>query len=301
METFMGPQAEVFQENLNSTKETLDVYCGVKDWHKPTSKEDHHVEEINRDGYTVFENLVTEEDLSCIRNLMDEHYQQQAREIGGENMLYEIGDSDSVKHLLVYDDIFMRLASRENLMSIIKRFLGDYFTLNLQNGIINRPNIYNPASLWHRDLFYQHYTSSRPLAISVLYCIDDFNEETGGTVLLPGSHKHEEFPSRDYTLKHQSQVSIKAGSAMVFDPMMYHRAGFNKSNTIRRGISHIFTLPSYKQQISFPRILKGKYSDNPFLRKLLGYDCETADNLLDWRKQRLQIRAGTGYTAAQKI
>ena len=77
--------------------------------------------------------------------------------------------------------------------------------------------------------------------------------------------------------------------------MVFHRAGFNKSEKIRRSISHMYTLPFIRQQISLPRVLKGKYSDDPFLRKLLGYDCDTADSLYSWRKERLEVREGTKY------
>ena len=281
--------------------ESLDVFKGVKESFEPKDMLDQYQEEILRNGYTIIEYVLSEKQLQILRKKMDELYDKQAQEVGGEEALREIGDSDSVKHLLVLDEVFLPLVSSKKMLSIVQRLLGDYFILNLQNGILNRPEIFNPASLWHRDLFYQHYSSSRPLAISTLFCLDDFTEETGGTFILPGSHKHDIFPSPGFALKHEIQLTAKAGSVLVFDSMMFHRCGYNKSSQIRRSISQIFTLPPFKQQISLPKSLQGKYSDDPFLRKVLGYDSETADNLRDWRSVRIQSRAGTGYSAAKKL
>jgi len=281
--------------------ESLDVFKGVKESFEPKDMLDQYQEEILRNGYTIIENVLSEKQLQILRKKMDELYDKQAQEVGGEEALREIGDSDSVKHLLVLDEMFLPLVSSEIMLSIVQRLLGDYFILNLQNGILNRPEVFNPASLWHRDLFYQHYSSSRPLAISTLFCLDDFTEETGGTFILPGSHKHDIFPSPEFALKHETQLTAKAGSVLVFDSMMFHRCGYNKSNQIRRSISQIFTLPPFKQQISLPKSLEGKYSDDPFLRKVLGYDSETADSLKDWRSVRIRSRAGTGYSAGKKL
>ena len=119
--------------------------------------------------------------------------------------------------------------------------------------------------------------------------------------MLPGSQKHDSFPSPEFAQKFEQQVSVNSGSVIVFDSMMFHRAGYNKSNVMRRSISHIFTLPFIRQQISLPRVLKGKYSDDPFLKKLLGYDSDTADNLVDWRTERLEVREGTGYSPGYKV
>ena len=47
-----------------------------------------------------------------------------------------------------------------------------------------------------------------------------------------------------------------------------------------------------KLNISFPTVLEGQFRDDPFLRKLLGYDCETAKKALDYRKERIHNRGG---------
>jgi ectoine hydroxylase-related dioxygenase (phytanoyl-CoA dioxygenase family) len=83
-------------------------------------------------------------------------------------------------------------------------------------------------------------------------------------------------------------VNAKAGSALVFDAMAYHRGGFNRSSGLRRGVNHVFGLPFIKQQISFPKSLAGRYREDQFLRRFLGYDTEPAESVVQWRTARLQ-------------
>ena len=70
--------------------------------------------------------------------------------------------------------------------------------------------------------------------------------------------------------------------------MMFHQAGFNQSPHVRRALNQIYTIPLIKQQISLPRLLKGKYSNDPVLGKLLGYGCESANDAMDYRLTRLK-------------
>ena len=83
------------------------------------------------------------------------------------------------------------------------------------------------------------------------------------------------------------------------DSMVYHRAGENTSGKTRRAISQIYTTPMIKQQISLPKALGGKYAKDPFLAKFLGYESETAENVLTWRKVRLDRHKEGGKRGRQ--
>jgi ectoine hydroxylase-related dioxygenase (phytanoyl-CoA dioxygenase family) len=161
-----------------------------------------------------------------------------------------------------------------------------------QNAIINRPSQGLYQHTWHRDLQYRHFTSSRPLAVSALWCIDDFSPATGGTQLLPGSHRSEHFPSPEYIERHKATPQAESGSVLVFDAMVFHRAGANSSGRVRRAVNHIYTLPLIQQQISLPHALEGRFEDVPRLRRLLGYEAPPSASALDWREAKLRA-AGT--------
>jgi ectoine hydroxylase-related dioxygenase (phytanoyl-CoA dioxygenase family) len=263
---------------------------GVKEFSRPQGEIDQQIEEIKLVGYTILADVLSPEEVKRARVGIGSIYQKQIDEIGGREHLEAIGDTYTAMCLLAYDDFFLTMATKPRIIEIVERFLGDYYTLMLQNGIINVPEVGDDqtAGYWHRDIGYQHFTSSRPLGITALYCIDDFNEETGGTYVLPGSHRAEVFPSEEFIRRHETGVNARAGSAIVFDSMLYHRGGHNRSAQVRHGINNIYTLPLIKQQISLPKILAGKYSDQPFLRKLLGYESETDADVLEFRRRRLQ-------------
>lgn len=270
------------------TSEAVKTF-GVKEFSSADTQLDQSVEEIKVLGYSIVPGVLNDAELLLARDKIDQVYAEQVEEAGGEQQLTAINDAHTARCPLAYDDFFLSVATNTTVISIVERFLGDYFILMLQNGVINTPKVGNEqnAGYWHRDLNYQHFISTRPISISALFCIDEFSEETGGTYLLPASHKAEAFPSEEFVLRHEKVVNAPAGAAIVFDSMLYHRGGYNRSLQPRRGLNHMYSLPLIKQQISLPRMLKGKYSDDPFLKKFLGYTSEPDESVLEFRKTRL--------------
>ncbi len=248
------------------------------------TEEDRIVEEIERNGFSVIKYDVDEKELQDLRDSIDEIYRIQMEEAKKANPGSPAYNDYHPQILLAYDERFLNMAMNPEVIAIVKRFLGEYFVLRWQTGIINRPNITDVAYSWHRDLVYQTYTSSPPLAISALYCLVDFSLENGGTHVLPGSHKHILFPSDEFVENFAQPIAAPAGSIMVFDPMMFHRAGLNTSLNMRHAVSHVYCTPIMKSPVSIPRVLKGKYKDDPKLRDILGYTSETIDSLEEWRR-----------------
>ncbi len=245
------------------------------------------VEEVRESGYSVLENFLSESELEKYRNGIDTVYQTQEEELG-RDYLTEISELNVARALLVYDDLFLNLVTHEKILKILKKILGDYFIINLQNAIINHPSQEHHQSAWHRDLPYQNFVISHPIALNVFYCIDGFSEETGGTQLVPFTHRMDSIPSEEYINNHKVLLQCPAGSVVIFDSMMLHKAGYNSSKNIRRGVNHIFSVPIMKQQYDFPAMLKGKFSEDPFLHRLLGYDSQVPSSIMEWRKLRYQ-------------
>jgi ectoine hydroxylase-related dioxygenase (phytanoyl-CoA dioxygenase family) len=151
---------------------------------------------------------------------------------------------------------------------------------------LNTPNEEHHQSAWHRDLPYQSFTSSKPLAFNALICVDPFSEETGGTRFLPSSHLREDFPEIAEVQKNELSINAPAGSIIFFNSMLFHRAGVNVSNATRRAINQMYTLPIIKQQIDLPAALKDNYEQDPFLDRFLGYDSAVAASVIAWRSRR---------------
>jgi ectoine hydroxylase-related dioxygenase (phytanoyl-CoA dioxygenase family) len=265
-------------------------FFGVNEYTTVANPLDRHVEELQIQGYTILRDVLNDSELSVMRERIDEIYQEQVAEFGSELALERIHDSNNARCLLAYDRIFLdQVAANKMVLDVVAGVLGKYFILMLQNGVINMPQQPNRPNAWayHRDLNYQHFTTSRPISISALYCIDDFSEVTGGTYILPHTQNFEKCPSEEYVTNHEQVVTAKAGSVIIFNSMMYHRSGKNSSPNIRRGINNMYVLPFIKQQISIPAILKGKYADDPFYNRFLGYESEPDQDVYTFRKKRI--------------
>jgi ectoine hydroxylase-related dioxygenase (phytanoyl-CoA dioxygenase family) len=251
----------------------------------------YHLEALATFGYTVVDDVLPESELDEWRGRIDIVYERQEREMGGREALVAIGDQDICRAPLLYDEAFVSLARQDKVLTIVRRMLGDWFILNLQNAIINRPGERHQQSAWHRDLPYQNWTSSRPLAIGALFAIDPFSEVTGSTLMLPHSHRHESIPSQACISAHATNVSARPGSALIFDAMVFHRAGYNSSQQIRRGVNHLYTVPILKQQYDFPQALGDVFHEDANLRRLLGYTSTVSLNVVQWREERRNRKA----------
>jgi Phytanoyl-CoA dioxygenase (PhyH) len=251
-----------------------------------------YAEEIAVRGFTVIPDLFSPAELVEWRTKIDGIYSRQEAEFGLDALI-AIQELDMCRAPLLYDFEFMRLATHPLVLSVVKLFLGDWFILNLQNAIINRPNQVHHQSSWHRDLPYQNWVISRPLAINALLAIDEFSEITGGTQVVPFTHKTEILPSDAYIAANRIVAAAPAGSAIVFDSMLFHRAGANKSQNIRRAVNNLYSTPILKQQYDFPRALGDRPHLDPALARLLGYTSQVPVDDKGWRAARASRYLGT--------
>jgi ectoine hydroxylase-related dioxygenase (phytanoyl-CoA dioxygenase family) len=247
---------------------------------------DLYIEEIKTDGFTIIENVISQKALKKYRKKIDKVYKKQEKTFG-KDKLKDIQEIDMCRMPLKYDDYFMNLVMTKIVLKIVKRFLGDFFILNLQNAIINRPNKVHHQSSWHRDLPYQNFVISNPISINALFCIDDFSAQTGSTMLVPYTHNMEILPSDRYIQKHSISSKAKAGSVIIFDSMLFHKAGYNSSKNIRRAVNQQYQIPLLKQFYDFPKALNGKFSDDKLLSQLLGYTSQTPLDDVKWRNNRI--------------
>lgn len=249
------------------------------------SQLDYHLEEYHNLGYTIIENVLSSEVSEQLKNELDLIYSAQEADFGKEN-LRQINEEFLARALLVYSESYLDLARKSEIMEYVSAILGNYFVLHLQNGIINMPQEEHHQSSWHRDLPYQNWVSSESIGCNVFYCLDPFTEENGGTIILPFSHKIPYLPSEAYLEKHGVQIKAPAGSAVLFDSMLFHKAGYNRSGQIRRGVNLLYARAIIRQQIDLPAALNGKYADDPFLNMLLGYGNRTPVDVKTFRSLR---------------
>jgi ectoine hydroxylase-related dioxygenase (phytanoyl-CoA dioxygenase family) len=259
---------------------------GVREFSPAVDLLDRHAEELRLVGYTVLDSGLKPEEVANLSGRIKPIIEGQEREFGGAQAMARIGEANTARALLAYDEAFLALAANPQLMVLVAKMLGQNFVLSQQNSTVLEPLNSHHQTAFHRDLPYQHFTSSRPIAINALFCADEFTNENGATRVIPGSHKYEPFPSDDVIRQLVVTVTAPAGSFIVLDAMIYHGAGENRSPHARRGVNHVFVLPFMRQQVDLPKMLGGRYADDPNLSRLLGYDYRTPESVMDWRRSR---------------
>jgi len=256
---------------------------------EPQNFLDELVETVNIIGFAVYKGFLESEEIKLAGEKINAVYERQLASHGLENF-DSIKDSNIARSLATEDSFFARIAVGAKAISIISRFLGSNFILYSQNGIINPANQTHYQSSWHRDLNYQHWTSSKPLGMSILVAVEPFTIETGCTRMSPATHKVAEAPSDWFLENHAIPVVMEPGDAAIFDAMMFHKAGANTSGRLRRAINHIYTIPLMRAQFDFTKVENfgevGSYSDEQ--RYILGSQVNQPLDPFNWRAARLK-------------
>lgn len=267
-----------------------DTNYGVLDQDQPASDLDEVAEQVRRLGYGILDSGISADELA----LMSEAFNRARAayvQNWGESRLRTANEFHTIRAPLTQGDpVFLQLATNEKLMTVLGKLIVGKFILNQQNGVINPPGkIYNQGA-WHRDLPYQHYISSSPLAINALYCVDDFTPQNGSTFVLPATHKTGNFPSDAYVKRNALQVGAKAGQYILLDCMLFHSGGFNRTDKERRAVNHVYTIPYFKQQINLPKLLADV---NLTLgeKELLGFNFQEPTSIGQYLNNRVRWRS----------
>ena len=233
-------------------------------------------------GYAVVDSGLGSEQIDALRSRFDA-LMQASHQRHGADRLRAVGEADLLRCPLADDRLFLELAANPRILSLCERLLGPGFILNQQNGIINPAGALTYSqSAYHRDLPYQHFVSSRPLAINALFCLDPFTTENGATFVIPASHKQEEFPSEPVIEAQARQIVAPAGSFLVLDCMAYHCGGTNRTALDRRAVNHVYTIAMFRQQIDLPAALGENFGADASIRQLLGFRYPTARSVAEF-------------------
>ena len=147
---------------------------------------DRDVEQIALRGYAVVDGGYSTSVLDDLSAAFERARQRMEDAHGGRAALEAIDEHFTIRLPMLYEPLFLELATNPSVVAIARRMIADYVILNQQNGVINPAAgaRYNQGR-YHRDLPYQHFVSSRPLALTALFCLDPFTLDNGATRLVP--------------------------------------------------------------------------------------------------------------------
>ena len=230
---------------------------------------DEVIEDLSVRGFSVIGDVLTGEECRIWRSRLDQLNRAQIEKFG-EVRLQQLNEAGTIRGMLHDDPEFLALVRHPATWPVVERILGPSAILHLQNGIVLEPRSEHHQAAFHRD-FAKDFVSDKVLSVNVMFAIDDFTTETGGTRWVPHTHRSSTFPSLRYLEANAEQVDVRAGSVVVFDSLLIHCAGSNRSSSPRRGINHQYTRPFIKQQMDYPALLRGRVDPESPLAQTLGF------------------------------
>ncbi len=248
---------------------------GVSHKNKISTQNDLLREIFHRKGFIIFPSKMKKEE---IQNIDDKFEKVRAKY--SSQFFQNKKTSFSIRALFSFDKTFLNLAKNKYLNKFLMTLFDGVYILNQQNGLINAPNIKYNQSKWHRDLPYQHFVSSKNIAINVIYCIDKFTIENGCSEVLPYSQLFENFPSDKFILNNFEPVVANAGDFIILNSMTFHKGGINKTSKDRRGINSVYSIPFIRHQIDLTT-LEYNYKLTQSEKKFLGFQYSSVKSIKD--------------------
>jgi ectoine hydroxylase-related dioxygenase (phytanoyl-CoA dioxygenase family) len=198
-----------------------------------------HLEAITQDGFTILEDVFSLERAEAFR--------KRIREIERDTLHpLEPGEKEEdssfyrTAGLLRIDPIFWDVPTDPTVTRVIEAALGPDFLLSTFSGIDLKPNGGNIQPLHPDDaLVPVPRPHERPIGCTAMWVITDFNASTGGTRLLPGSHREPLdllFSQDSERMRQTIQPDMKPGSVLIFDHALFHGASDNPSDDWRLGL-----------------------------------------------------------------
>ena len=228
-------------------------------------------------GWTLFPDAMAGRDLAPMRADLDQIYEQR-REVQTRNGV-AANMVGTAHHLVGHESSLDRMLDDFPLYDWIGRFFSGKFILLNFGASLNPPGSRSYVAKPHRDV--RQFTRDGRMSLNMLIMLDDFSPDTGGTLILSGSHLVEQVPDPAMFTRLADRVTGKAGDIILFDSQLVHAAGQNLGDNSRRALTLCLGRPWLKPQIDFPRFLPPEQEAalSPTARQLYGYDARVAASL----------------------
>lgn len=220
-------------------------------------------------GYCVIPGAITPEELGRLRDALDA---VAAVERGEGRAFIEYGGSNQrVWNLINKGQVFLDVIEQPLALELMRLVLGPTFLLSSLTANIAGPG--GRRMELHADQGYVPTPWPGPLVANLAWMLDDFTEDNGATIVVPGSHRRDQVPDPyDYT--GAVPVVGSAGSVMCFEGRLWHGTGANTSaDQRRRAVLAYYCAPFLRQQENVFRSLDPTVAEHltDQARELLGF------------------------------
>ncbi len=233
----------------------------------PVEHVDRCMEAIERDGYIIIENLISPELVAKIKDDLIPRFSYDSGRNNFEGFktqrLYAFFEKSLICNPLVEHPLILGCLDRVFEPNYL---LSQLQAINILPGEEQQP-------LHHDDLFYRVPRPRPALGAATIWAIDEFTQQNGATVVIPGSHLWDDRQPTEDDLKNLEPVVMPAGSVVLFLGTLWHAGGANRTDAARLCVSAQYCAPWCRTQenysLSLSRETVKKCSEH--IQRMLGY------------------------------
>lgn len=222
---------------------------------------DQIVEHIKLDGFCIIPEVIPYDKAGAIYESLIETALEQGRLHGLDPKVQGQSESlskagDRATHgfgptygLLTLNQSIAPYLADDRIIDTLKTFWGPYVRITWIKGEFNAPG--HQRTGWHSDQPFNQGGTMRVFApyqdalmhMSSVWMLSPFTEETGATLVVPGSHRSTNNPTggngidRMAPYPTERQAIGNAGDVLLFDSRTWHAAATNHSDKPRLGIA----------------------------------------------------------------
>lgn len=187
---------------------------------------------------------------------------------------------DQLQCPIEYDDALLQLLWHPTVFPLIREVVGNDVMMIDNDYFITPPKTPHSHADWHHDVGMAgvHHPLST-MMVKVFFLLTDVNEDSGGTAMIPGSHKFPAdfpFPQMENPKDMPSSIQMRgeAGTAYMFNGRVYHAAVNNDSDQARKVLIYNyghFWMKMWSGYEPSERLLaEAQASGDPVRKQLLG-------------------------------
>ncbi len=225
------------------------------------------MEQINRDGYIILENLFAPEDMDALKADALTRFKHKA----GRNNFEGLA-TQRLYSMMAETDIANPMVEHPLIMGLLDQIFEPNYLLSQLQVINIHPNE-AAQPLHYDDGFYPWPRPRRALGAATIIAVDDFTEDNGATVLIPQSHNWGDHMPSDEDKAKLIKAVMPKGSVLFFLGTLWHGGGANESQASRMCLTAQYCAPFCRTQenfsLSIPKERVKTFSET--IQRLLGY------------------------------
>ena len=228
-----------------------------------------HSYDLESRGYTVVPSVLGAEECDLLAAKLQvaiDTYQPRPGSVRSEL------DRHLLHDLVCRDLDFAKLLDDPRLQQLVAPILGEHWIMYAFTSSSLPAGGTNYGRRVHVDS--PRHIANYPTNLGLIWALDDFNDDTGGTEVLPGSHHVARLPDEAHFDAHHAKLACKRGSLVVFQARLAHRSGANRSARWRHALTLNACRSWMKQRLDWVRFVPREIADQlgPQGRRLIGYD-----------------------------